>query len=145
MSFFLQAEDSTPPMVIPVTVPVLSSVKVKACKGGERKCSRLSPSAGHATLYRSLLHLSEQEAVAKGDEDDGKAADSVGGVVTRGDGVSGVHYTPPPMLCPVRAGPGLYCSLSSRRQQRVQSVQLHSVNSKKIYHQTSLKQSPRLC
>ncbi len=91
-------------------------------------------------LYRSLLHHDEEEAVAKGDgavsrggdeevvAEDGKAAVS-------GDGGSGVHYTPPLMLCPLRAGQGLYCSLITRRQQRVQTVQLHNTHSKSVHHQ----------
>lgn len=36
------------------------------------------------------------------------------------------HYTPPPMLCPRRAGTGLYCNLASRRQQRAQTVRLQN-------------------
>nr|XP_033472225.1 uncharacterized protein LOC117250230 [Epinephelus lanceolatus] len=102
-------------MVMPVSVPVQS----KACRSGQRRGSHLSPATGGAALlYRSLLHHREEEAVAE----DGEAGD---GAVAMGDGA---HYTPPPMLCPIRAGPGLYCSLATRRQQKVQAVQLHNTH-----------------
>ena len=87
-------------------------------------------------LYRSLLRLEDEETVAKGDGavssggDDEQSAVSGDGVVAGGDSVSGGHYTPPPMLCPLRVGPGLYCSLTIRGQQRVQTVQLHNTHSK---------------
>uniref|UniRef100_A0A8P4G609 Transcriptional-regulating factor 1 n=1 Tax=Dicentrarchus labrax TaxID=13489 RepID=A0A8P4G609_DICLA len=128
-----KGEDSSPlvppsiSMVMPVTVPVQPRAAAKVCRGGPRRCSRLSPPSARAVLYRSLMHLEEEEeeAVAKGDGPVSSGADvAEDGVVTRGDG--GVHYTPPPMLCPLRAGPGLYCSLTSRRQQRVQTVQIHN-------------------
>ncbi|XP_067116575.1 transcriptional-regulating factor 1 [Osmerus mordax] len=45
------------------------------------------------------------------------------GEVSGGDGA---FYTPPPMLCPVRDGTGLYCSLSTRGQQRAHIVLLHN-------------------
>lgn len=38
----------------------------------------------------------------------------------------GGHYTPPPMLCPLRAGTGLYCNLASRGQQRAQTLRLQN-------------------
>ncbi|KAL7370055.1 hypothetical protein ABVT39_017704 [Epinephelus coioides] len=102
-------------MVMPVSVPVQS----KACRSGQRRGSHLSPATGGAALlYRSLLHHREEEAVAE----DGEAGD---GAVAMGDGA---HYTPPPMLCPIRVGPGLYCSLATRRQQKVQAVQLHNTH-----------------
>lgn len=121
---YLQSEDTSllaPPsisMVIPVTVPVQSSGPAKVCRSRKRRCSDPVPTTGHAVLYRSLLH---QETAVGGDRE-----------VTGGDGVSGVHYTPPPMLCPFRAGPGLYCSLTTRRQQRVQTVQLHNTHGEEI-------------
>ncbi|XP_070712031.1 transcriptional-regulating factor 1-like [Pempheris klunzingeri] len=95
-------------MVMPVSVPVQSRGRSRARRGAQKRCGRLSPATGGAVLYRSLLHRGAEEAVAGG------------------DGGSGVHYTPPPMLCPLRAGPGLYCSLTTRRRQRAQTVQLHS-------------------
>lgn len=139
LPLFLQGENSSSPvsMVMPVSVPVQSRGTAKACRGGQRRSSRLSPATGGTVLYRSLLHQDEEETVAKGDGavscggdeevvvEDGKAPVS-------GDGGSGVHYTPPPMLCPIRVGQGLYCSLTSRRQQRVQTVQLHNTHSKSI-------------
>ncbi|XP_035854714.1 uncharacterized protein LOC116055634 [Sander lucioperca] len=110
-----KSEDSSAPVqtsvsiVMPVSVPVQSRGRPKACRGGQKRCSRPSPATGGAApLYRSLLHPEEQEA---------------------GDGVvAGIHYTPPPMLCPLRAGLGLYCSLATGRQQRVQTVQLHNAH-----------------
>lgn len=96
--------------VLPVTVPVQSSGH--ACRSSQKKCSRQFPAARFTTLFHSLLH----QATAVGDSCD----------VTVRDGSSVERFTPPPMLCPVRAGPGLYCSLTSRRKQRVQRVQLHN-------------------
>ncbi|XP_042339236.1 transcriptional-regulating factor 1-like, partial [Plectropomus leopardus] len=102
-------------MVTPISVPVQSRGGSRACRGGQRRCSRRSPITGGAvSLYRSLLRQEEEEAA------DGEAGD---GAVAGGDGA---HYKPPPMLCPLRPGPGLYCSLATRRQQRVQTVQLHN-------------------
>ncbi|KAM6957938.1 transcriptional-regulating factor 1-like [Tautogolabrus adspersus] len=103
-------------MVMPVSMPVQSGGAVKTCKAGQRACSRLSPATGGAVLYRSLLQQEKEEAAVSGDA-----------VVARGDD-GGVHYTPPPMLCPLRAGPGLYCSLTTRWQQRAQPVQLHDAH-----------------
>lgn len=111
---FLQVEDSSPlvppsvSMVMPVTVPVQSGGPVKASRSAQRRLRRLSPAGGRSVLYRSLLHRDEEKEAEGG----------------------GAHYTPPPMLCPLRAGPGLYCSLTTRRQQRVQTVQLHNTHSK---------------
>lgn len=114
--FSVQSEDSSPvvshPISMPVTVPVRPRGPAQVCRSGQRGCTRLPPTPGHAALYRSLLH--QETAVS---EDRG---------VTEGDGVSGVHYTPPPMLRPLRAGPGLYCSLTTRRQQRAHTVQLRN-------------------
>ncbi|KAM9334226.1 uncharacterized protein ABDE67_021959 [Symphorus nematophorus] len=141
-----KGEDSSPvappssvSMVMPVTVPVQSRGVAKACRGGQRRCGLPSPAGGRAVLYRSLLHLQEEEeeTVAKGDGrassrggDDEESAVSGDGVVTGGDGdVSSGHFTPPPMLCPLRVGPGLYCSLlTTRRQQRAQTVQLRNTH-----------------
>nr|XP_046237778.1 transcriptional-regulating factor 1-like isoform X2 [Scatophagus argus] len=64
-----------------------------------------------AVLYRSLLHRDEEE-------DEG-------------------HYTPPPMLCPVRVGPGLYCSLTTRGRQRTQTVQIHSSHDDPVAMETA--------
>ncbi|CAB1425384.1 unnamed protein product [Pleuronectes platessa] len=100
-------------VVMPVSVPVQSRAASKACRAGQRRSSRSSPATGGAVLYRSLMHLEEQEVVTRGSA----AAREVEG-----------HYTPPPMLCPVRAGPGLYCSVTTRRQRRAPTVQLHSSN-----------------
>lgn len=86
-------------MVMPVSVPISS--KGRPHKKGD---SCVFAASRKAVLYHSLLR-----------ED--TSAD---------DGVSAGHYTPPPMLCPVRAGPGLYCSLTSRRQKRVQTIQLRN-------------------
>ena len=119
--FFYQGEDppvrSSVSVVMPVSVPVQSRVASKARKGGQKSCSRTSPATGGAVLYRSLMHLEEQEVVTRGSA----AAREVGG-----------HYTPPLMLCPIRAGPGLYCSVTTRRQRRAQTVQLHSSNSESV-------------
>ncbi|XP_044043456.1 mitotic deacetylase-associated SANT domain protein-like [Siniperca chuatsi] len=123
-----KGERSSPPvsMVMPVSVPVQSRGTTKACKGGQRRSSRLSPATGGAALYRSLLRQEEEEGVARGDGAASGGRDDEEAVVVGGD--SGVHYTPPPMLCPLRAGPGLYCSLATGRQQRVQTVQLHATH-----------------
>nr|XP_020447772.1 uncharacterized protein LOC109955700 [Monopterus albus] len=99
------------PIVIPVSVPVQSRGVSKACTNGQRTCSRLPAATGGAVLYRSLMHLEKE--VTRGRV----AAASVG-----------CHYIPPPMLCPLRAGPGLHCSLATRREQRVQAVQLNNTH-----------------
>ncbi|XP_029282579.1 transcriptional-regulating factor 1-like isoform X2 [Cottoperca gobio] len=86
-------------MVMPVCVPVQS-------KGPSKAGQKSRPSAatrGAEPLYRSLLHQEEDE----------------------GDGA---RYTPPPMLCPLRAGSGLYRSLATRRQQRASTVRLHNAH-----------------
>lgn len=85
-------------MVMPVSVPVHS--KGRAHKKGN--C--VFPASRKAALYQSLLREG----------------------ASTGDGVSARHYTPPPMLCPVRTAPGLFCSLVSRRLKRVQTIQLHN-------------------
>ncbi|XP_069019840.1 uncharacterized protein [Embiotoca jacksoni] len=113
-------------MVMPVSVPVQSRGASKSGRSGQRRCSRLPPATGGAVLYRSLMHLEEEEGVARGDDDDGDGAvaDGDGAVAETGGGRG--HYTPPPMLCPLRAGLGLLCSVTTRRQQRAQTVQLHN-------------------
>ncbi|XP_050921729.1 uncharacterized protein LOC108873216 isoform X6 [Lates calcarifer] len=128
-SWIKKGEDSSLPvqpsasMVMPVSVPVQTR---GVSKSGQKRCSRLSPATRGAVLYRSLMHQEEEEAVAAavagGGGGDGEAVISGDGAVDGGRG----HYTPPPMLCPLRVGPGLYCSLNTRRQQRVQTVQLHN-------------------
>uniref|UniRef100_A0A8D3E3I2 Transcriptional-regulating factor 1-like n=1 Tax=Scophthalmus maximus TaxID=52904 RepID=A0A8D3E3I2_SCOMX len=80
-------------MVMPVSVPVPPRGGAQRRGGQRRRGRHLPPATGGAVLYRSMMHLEEEE-----EEDE-------------------VHYTPPPMLCPLRAGPGLYCSLTTRRQQ----------------------------
>lgn len=102
-SLYLQSED--PALQIPVTSPFQSSGSTTACRGRQRRRTRPPTPPARTVLYCSLLR---QEPAAGGDE------------------VRGARYTPPPMLCPLRAGPGLYCSLTSRRQQRVQTVQLQN-------------------
>lgn len=89
-------------MVIPVSVPVQPQVS-----RSEERCSRLCSPTGGAVLYRSLLQQERGRAGVRGEGDDG-----------------GGHYTPPPMLCPVRAGPGLFCSITSRGQQRAKAAQV---------------------
>nr|XP_043874731.1 uncharacterized protein C1orf115-like [Solea senegalensis] len=59
-------------------------------------------------LYCSLMHQGEEEI---------------------GDDVIRRHYTPPTALHPLKAGPGLYCCLSARRQPRAQSV--HSLKTRR--------------
>lgn len=86
--------------VMPVSMPVHSKGRAQK-KGG---C--VFPASKKAVLYRTLLR-----------ED-----------TSTGDGVSARHYTPPPMLCPIRAAPGLYCSLTGRRLKRVQTIQLHNTS-----------------
>ncbi|CAK6982706.1 uncharacterized protein LOC121892409 [Scomber scombrus] len=113
---WLNKGNTSPPvsMVMPVSVPVQTRGASKVSRAGpQRKCTRQSSAAGGAVLYCSLMRVdaAKEEAVAKG--------------VARGDGGRG-HYTPPPMLCPVRTGPGLHCSLTTRRQQRVQILKLHN-------------------
>lgn len=101
-AFSLQSDDpSLPPsvsMVMPVSVPVHSKGRAHKKGSGAFAASRKT------ALYQSLLR-----------ED-----------ASTGDGVGARHYTPPPMLCPVRAAPGLYCSLAGRRLRRVQTIQLHN-------------------
>ncbi|KAM7365825.1 hypothetical protein PAMP_016727 [Pampus punctatissimus] len=114
-------------MVMPTSVPVQSRGMSKVCRSGEqRRCTRQSSAPGGAVLYCSLMRPNaakeEEEMVARGDGVVVDGGEDSGGVVGGNRG----HYTPPPMLCPVRAGPGLYCSLTTRRQRRVQTVQLHN-------------------
>ncbi|XP_071335726.1 uncharacterized protein [Trachinotus anak] len=132
-----KGEDSSAPvqpsvsMVMPVSVPIQSRGTSKASKSGQRRCSHHSPAARGAVLYRSLMHQEEEEVVTRGDAAAAGGGDKDGDAVVSGDGeVDGrrSHYTPPPMLCPVRAGAGLYCSLTTRRQQKVQTVQLHNTH-----------------
>ncbi|XP_039998308.1 uncharacterized protein LOC120798227 isoform X2 [Xiphias gladius] len=116
-------------MVMPVSVPVQSKGVSKACRGGQKRCGHLSPATGGAVLYRSLMHLGEEEEVPGDNAAAAGGADENDEAVVSGDGgVDGGrgHFTPPPMLCPLRAGPGLYCSLTTGRQQKVQTVQLHN-------------------
>lgn len=111
----LQSKDSSPSappaisMVLPVSVPVQSRGASKMCRSGQRRCSHLAPANTGTGLFRSLMHLKEEEQVTSSN----KAA---------GDNGEDGHYTPPPMLCPHRVGPGLFCSLATR-QQRVQTIQ----------------------
>ncbi|KAM7375569.1 hypothetical protein PAMA_014601 [Pampus argenteus] len=114
-------------MVMPTSVPVQSRGMSKVCRSGEqRSCTRQSSAPGGAVLYCSLMRLNaakeEEEMVAWGDGVVVVGGEDSGGVVGGNRG----HYTPPPMLCPVRAGPGLYFSLTTRRQRRVQTVHLHN-------------------
>ncbi|XP_054479639.1 uncharacterized protein LOC129111634 isoform X2 [Anoplopoma fimbria] len=104
-------------MVMPVSVPIQSRGTAKACRGGRGRCRRTSPpTGGDVHLYCSLMHQEEEEEEGEdGEAGDGEAA-----------GDDGARYTPPPMLCPLRAGPGLYCSLATRRRQRVETVRLHN-------------------
>ncbi|XP_026157230.1 uncharacterized protein LOC113127149 isoform X2 [Mastacembelus armatus] len=114
-----KGEDPSVSMVMPVSVPVQSRGVSKACRSGQRVSGRVPPATRDAVLYRSLMHLGEEQEVFKGNG----VVDKDGG---SGDGANG-HYTPPPMLCPLRVGPGLYCSLTTTRQQQVQTVQLHNM------------------
>ncbi|MEQ2162549.1 hypothetical protein GOODEAATRI_020944 [Goodea atripinnis] len=96
-------------IVMPVSVPVQT-------RGMSGKGYIPTPSSRGAVLYRSLMHLKEQE-------DFGSTGNQDSDMVTK---ANLGHYTPPPMLCPERAGPGLYCSLTIRRQQRAEMIQLHN-------------------
>ncbi|XP_041834685.1 transcriptional-regulating factor 1-like [Melanotaenia boesemani] len=118
----LVKKDISPPaqnpvsIVMPVSVPVQSRGMSLVRGGGQRRCSILPLVTRGSVLYRSMMRLEEKEGDAP------KATE--GGVVVNAG--SAGHYTPPPMLCPLRAGPGLYCSLTTREQQRVHAVQLHN-------------------
>ncbi|KAM4538493.1 uncharacterized protein V3H82_024137 isoform 1-T2 [Fundulus diaphanus] len=94
--------------VMPVSMPVQSREKF-----GQKKGVIPTPANGGAVLYRSLMHLREQ---------DGSAGNKDGDMCTTAD--LG-HYIPPPVLCPERAGSGLYCSLALRGQQRAEPIRLH--------------------
>ncbi|XP_038123622.1 transcriptional-regulating factor 1-like isoform X2 [Cyprinodon tularosa] len=104
-------KDTSPPtqspmsLVMPVSVPVQTRGQKKGCVS--------TPASGGAVLYRSLMH--EEDAAPAGH----KAGDNVTMANLH-------HYTPPPMLCPERAGSGLYCSLTTGRQQRAETIQLHN-------------------
>lgn len=138
--FLYQDEDASSPaeplvsMVMPVSVPVQPRGVSKACRSGQRRCSRLAPTTGGTVLYRSLMHLNREDGVTKANkaeacsdyDEDGEAVISGNEVTDGGRG----HYTPPPLLCPNRTGPGLYCSLSTKRHQRVQTMQHHNTQSK---------------
>lgn len=104
-----QSDDPSP--LLPTTSPDPLSV----CRSRPRRRSSHLPTVPPSCtlLYCSLLRSS-----------------SLQGEQVRA-GVGGVHehYTPPPMLCPLRAGTGLYCNLASRRQQRAQTVRLQNSNS----------------
>ncbi len=127
LPFVLQTQNTSPlitptvSMVMPVTVPVQSKGTAKVCSKQQRSCSRLSAARGGAVLYRSLLHRDAEAAVKSrgGDDEEVLAEEGEAAVID-------AHYTPPTMLCPLRAGPGLHCSLTTRKHQRVQTVQLHS-------------------
>ncbi|XP_041638109.1 transcriptional-regulating factor 1-like [Cheilinus undulatus] len=93
--------DSSPLDSPSVSMVIPVSVPVQSDRGD----SRCSPARGGAVLYHSLMHHKKEDA----DGNDGAG-----------------HYIPPPMLCPIRAGPGLYCSLTTRRQQRAQTVALQN-------------------
>ncbi|KAM4711401.1 uncharacterized protein FYW61_021829 [Anableps anableps] len=107
-------KDTSPPTQSPVSIVMPVSVPVQTRgMSGQKKGSIPTPASGGAVLYRSLMRLKEQEE-----------AGSTGTEVQTAD--LG-HYTPPPMLCPERPGPGLYCSLTTRRQQRAETRQLLSL------------------
>lgn len=100
------------------TFPATSSDQPAVCRGRQRRRSSrptLAPPTC-ALLYCSLLrccNLQGGQARAGAEPEDGAE-------------VKAGHYTPPPMLCPLRAGTGLYCNLASRRQQRVQTAWLQN-------------------
>lgn len=98
-------------MVIPVSVPV----QIRGTSE-QKQCNLLPSTINGAVLYRSLMHLEEQEDAAAMGNKDGRL------VITADLG----HYTPPPMLCPERAGSGLHYSLTTKRKQRVRTIQLKS-------------------
>lgn len=104
-----QSDDPSP--LSPTTLPNPPTVG----RGRQRRRSSHPPTAppACAPLYCSLLHCCSLQ---------GEQARA------RGVGVH-EHYTPPPMLCPLRAGTGLYCNLASRRQQRAQTVRLQNSDS----------------
>ncbi|XP_072235494.1 transcriptional-regulating factor 1-like [Leuresthes tenuis] len=102
-------------MVMPVSVPVKKRWMSSARGGGQKRGKALPLAPRGRALYCSLMHTEEREAVA--------TSNKIGEVVTTADGG---RYAPPPMLCPRRAGSGLYCSLATKRQQIVQTVQLHN-------------------
>ncbi|XP_029374885.1 uncharacterized protein LOC115054042 [Echeneis naucrates] len=108
------AAPPTVSMVMPVSVPIRSRGASRALRMGQRRCTHRSPAVGGAVLYHSLMHLDGDAAVAEGGDEEAAV-----------DGGRG-HYTPPPMLCPVRVGTGLYCSLTTWRKHRVQTVHLHN-------------------
>ncbi|XP_068165783.1 uncharacterized protein [Antennarius striatus] len=103
--------------VISVSVPIQSRVLPQVCRWGRRGRHHPPPEAGFPALYHSLLHLDGEVTVIGS-----RANDSKSGGVT----VIGGHYIPPPMLCPLRPGAGLYCSLTNRGHQRAQQSRLHN-------------------
>lgn len=112
----LVKKDMSPPspnsvcIVMPVSVPVQTRGTSSARRGGHRRCSVPPPVSRDSALYRSLMRPDKEE-------------DEAGALVNGG---AADHYTPPLMLSPQRAGPGLYCSLTTGGQQRVQTVQLRN-------------------
>ncbi|XP_023820154.1 uncharacterized protein LOC105355612 isoform X1 [Oryzias latipes] len=96
---------SSASMVMPVSVPVRTKETLAASKSRQRKGIAPLPAVRGTLLYRSLMLMEEER---EEEEEEG-----------------GGHYRPPPMLCPLRAGPGLYCCLSPVRL-RAETVQLHS-------------------
>lgn len=111
-------KDTSPPTQspIPIVMPVSVAVQTRGTSG-QRKGAVPPPVSGGAVLYRSLMHLKKQEDKQTGANENGD--------VDRTTDLG--HYTPPPMLCPERAGPGLYCVLPTRRQQRAERIRLHSL------------------
>ncbi|XP_055358114.1 transcriptional-regulating factor 1 isoform X2 [Betta splendens] len=92
-------------MVLPVSVPVQTRAS-KMCQSRQRSCSQPASSNSGPVLFQSLMRLKEEKEA-----------------LSMEDG----HYTPPPMLCPQRLGPGLYCSLT-----RVQGRESSLMSSDKL-------------
>ncbi|XP_071370903.1 fibronectin type III domain-containing protein 1-like [Centroberyx affinis] len=89
----------------------------------DRVDARRDGAVANGNGHLGACDAEEEEAVAMGDmvarnddtRRDGAVADGDEGAVARGNGGGGrgceAVYTPPPMLCPVRPGAGLYCRL----------------------------------
>nr|XP_054590881.1 uncharacterized protein LOC107384615 isoform X2 [Nothobranchius furzeri] len=101
-------KETSPPTPSQVSIPVH-----RKGTSGLKGCSLLPLSNRGAALYHSLMRQKEKEEAKP-------VANKVAKTADYG------QYTPPLMLCPQREGPGLYCSLTTRRQQRAQTVQLYN-------------------
>lgn len=94
-------DTKTPPIQTSASTTSSASRATSHAQKEYRSCSVSSAATGGALpLYTSLMHLQD----GKLDLDQEQTV--------------GPHYIPPPMLSPMRAGPGLYCSIAATRSEQ---------------------------